>query len=253
MKEYFNPDIAEKPDHTHYPVCQGRLEAIGRHGTKLFLYTFAVGCGLGLISFIGYPMHVVGWIPAAIAHSTDRLTVKLCVVQMFISLCITVLGFLGSGEHKRFNIVLMVIYLLMFICPIFYRFSFMDVIVFLLGGGGVIFSSSAVTDCLDYEQLARAEGFPSFSLILVENEEQKAHRPDFNKWYNKGRRTSAKQSSSDINAQGNSDIQLDNAASALGDMPELTIKATVQEKAPADRFMIKSGKAGGISDSGLKF
>ena len=258
MRGYKNPVIAEKPDHAHYPACLGRLEAINKKGFQLFLYTIAAGFGLAALSLLGHPLQVVGWLPALIEQNTEDITVGMSFLQMFISISLVVMGGLGCGKRKLFHVILLAVYLLMFVCPMFWRFSYCDIMVMILGGGGVIFGSTAFSDFLDYSQLSKTEGFPQFSIILTEHDEKKAMRDNFNRWYSERQKTAAQQKPEDISAATDSGAfpqsqQKAGPAPGMGDMPEISMQNNVRGNVPPDRFRTRSGKAKRISDSGMKF
>ncbi|MBR5682870.1 MAG: hypothetical protein IKW96_06285 [Ruminococcus sp.] len=263
---YKNPVLEEKPNHGHYPACLGRLEAITKQGTYLFLYSLVSSFCLSIISFTGNPLQVIGWIPILLGDSAEELTVGMSFFQMFLCWSLAVLGVLGSGKKKLFHVILFWIYLLMFLTPIFHMFSLFDAFTFIIGGLGVIYGYRAPKNYMDYQQLSETEGFPSFSIILAEHEEKKKRSMDFNDWYdarNKQRRNAGSQGAAPVSAPVHTsppaaapvrqEVKKHDPTEGVAGMPELKINKNVNMTASPDRFRPKSGKAGRISDSGMKF
>ena len=263
---YKNPVLEEKPNHAHYPACLGRIEAIKKQSTYLFLYSLVSSFCLSIISFTGNPLQVIGWIPILLGNSAEELSVGLSFLQMFLCWGLAVLGILGCGKNKVFHLILLWIYLMMFLIPIFHMFSLFDAFTFIIGGLGVIYGYRAPKNYLDYQQLSETEGFPTFSIILAENNEKKKQSKDFNDWSdekNKQRRSSYSQAATPVSAPVHTPLSSatpvskkvkkhDSPVGVTG-MPELEINKNVNMTASPDRFKPKSGKIGRISDSGMKF
>lgn len=273
--DYKNPALAEKPNHAHYPACLGRLDAIKKQSTCLFLYSLASGFCLSAISLVGYPLQVIGWLPIILSDTAGEISVGMSFFQMFLCWGLALLGLLGCGKNKIFHVILFWIYFLMFIVPIFHMFSLLDAFTFIAGGLGVIYGYKAPRNYLDYQQLRETEGFPVFSIILTEHDEQKKlsqslnNRYGQNQWQNRQANTQTpagnpanapvKPASAPVSAPlpAASPVKqavrkFDPADGAVG-MPELKFNKNADLTAAPDRFKPKSGKVGRISDSDLKF
>ena len=282
--KYKNPLLEEKPNHAHYPACLGRLEAINKQGSALFIFSLVSGLLLSVISLTGFPLQVIGWLPVLVGGSTSELSSGMCTFQMLICWGLILLGLFGCGRYKICHYVLFLIYLLMFIVPIFHMFSLLDAFTFIAGGLGVIFGYRAPKNYYDYQQLSETEGFPLFSIILTEHEEQKRLSKYFNNRYGQAQKQSqqanaqtpvnapagrpanapaappvSKPASAPVSAPlpaaapiSQETAKHDPTEGVVG-MPELEINKNTNLKAAPDRFKPKSGKVGRISDSGLKF
>lgn len=263
---YKNPSLEEKPNHAHYPACLGRLEAITKQSTYLFLFSLVSSFCISIVSFSGNPLQVIGWIPILLGASVDEMSVGMSFLQMFIGWGLAALGVLGCGKNKIFHLILLWIYLMMFIIPIFHMFSLFDAFTFIIGGLGVVYGYRAPKNYLDYQQLSETEGFPTFSIILAEHNEKKKQSNNFNDWYdeiNKKRRDSFSQAASPVSspvhkqAPSVTPLRQEEIKQVTTDgvtgMPELEINKNVNLTASSDRFKPKSGKVGRISDSGMKF
>ncbi len=275
-----NPLLEEKPNHAHYPACLGRLEAISKQGSALFIFSLVSGLLLSVISLTGYPLQVIGWLPVLVGGSTSELSSGMCVLQMLICWGLILLGLFGCSRYKICHYILFLIYLLMFIVPIFHMFSLLDAFTFIAGGLGVIFGYRAPNNYYDYQQLSETEGFPLFSIILTEHEEQKRLSKYCNNRYGQAQKQSQQANAQPsvnapagipANAPVNTPVSApvsaplpaaapvsqetakhDPTEGVVG-MPELEINKNTNLKAAPDRFKPKSGKVGRISDSGLKF
>ena len=281
---YKNPLLEEKPNHAHYPACLGRLEAINKQGNALSIFSVVSGLMLSAISLTGFPLQVIGWLPVLVGGSTSELSSGLCVFQMLICWGLILLGLFGCGRHKICHYVLFVIYMLMFIVPIFHMFTLLDAFTFIAGGLGVIFGYRAPKNYYDYQQLSETEGFPLFSLILTEHEEQKSFSKNFNNWYGKAKKQDSQDNTQapanvptgkpvntpaapTVNRPASVPVSAPQPAAApvsrdvvknappegIVGMPELEINNNANMKAAPDRFKPKSGKVGRISDSDMKF
>lgn len=267
MFNYKNPTLQEKPNHAHYPACLGRLETIRKQGTAFFIYSLISSLVLALMSLTAAPLQVVGWLPLLFGGSRTYLNEGLSFLQMFLCLGLGVLGFFGCTRRKVLHVILFVIYVLMFIAPIFYMFTLLDALTFIAGGLGVIYGYRAPASYLDYRQLSETEGFPVFSIILAESDEKKKRMDSFDNWYEqkKNEKRSYDSSGKDLTVnvpvppsvpQTAPPVQpavKKEVSAEMGNMPEIVINRKVSAAADPDRFKPKTGKAGRISDSGLKF
>ena len=271
-----NPLLEEKPNHAHYPACLGRLEAINKQGSALFIFSLVSGLLLSVISLTGYPLQVIGWLPVLVGGSTSELSSGMCVLQMLICWGLILLGLFGCSRYKICHYILFLIYLLMFIVPIFHMFTLLDAFTFIAGGLGVIFGYRAPKNYYDYQQLSESEGFPLFSIILTEHEEKKRFSRSCSDSYgNSAKQSQQSNAQASVNAPAappvskpasapvsaplpaaapiSQETAKNDPTDGIVGMPELEINKNTNLKAAPDRFRPKSGKAGRISDSGLKF
>ena len=263
-----NPVLEEKPDHAHYPACRGRLEAIEKNGFRLMMYTIVASFLLAVLSMLGNPIQVVGWIPLLISDSSGSLSVGLCFLQSLISLSLAIMAFFGCGRRKILHLVLLIIYGTMFISCIAHRYTALDIFTFIIGGMGVAFGYNAYADYFDYKQIRETEGFPQFSLILTEYDEKKDEQKKFEEWYSSRQQRAHSGSGADNSVPAAEEIpkvpeynnqyvqsvsKEQDLSAGIGDMPEITVRGSVHDTSHADRFRSRSGKAEKISDSNMKF
>lgn len=162
-----NEELAEKPEHGHYPVCLGRLNAINAYCRRSFFYTAAVCLLMIILTIFTIRFNVISWLPNLIGDGT---TVGANLVQTLLLLAMAGMSALAVGKYKFFNMLLFVIYLTMaFSC--FFTNYFFDVLSFFIGAVGAALTFKSFSAFLDYRQLSQTEGFPFFNKRLAEQEE----------------------------------------------------------------------------------
>lgn len=173
----FNPDprFTARPDHSHYPACLGRLEAIKMHGNAIFIYTVVISVFLLIFSIFGIKMAVISWIPSAVcAVSGNDESMLAYFFQLLGVAGIFILSFLNYGKRKFCGIILNIIYVFIGFTPLFYMYSPLDIFSVIIGIAGAAMSLSAYGDFKDYTQLSDTEGFPIFLEYYTAQQERKA-------------------------------------------------------------------------------
>ncbi len=159
-----NPELAEKPNHLHYPICRGRLDAIKATSQDIMTYTMVTSVILALLSLVQAPIHVVGWIPLMYTDISESrmLGNSGAIIQALICIVPFVMGALGYGNRKFFHVILFFYYMLMFGFSIFIRLSAFDIISVFIGGIGLVKTYPILSAYPDFKQLRNTEGYPMF-------------------------------------------------------------------------------------------
>jgi len=258
-----NPELIEKPDHLHYPICRGRLEEINQISTRILKFTIGAAILMAAVSLLGAPLHVVGWLPMMFTMKDIEFGMGggFCITQALISLLLIVFAALGCTERKIFDVLLCFAYMAMLVCSIFIHLSIFDAFTFIIGLAGTLYSFGILKGYIDFKQLRKTEGYPIFSVSLAEYDDRKKNSPDgyYRDHYDelvRQRLMQQRQGSQPANMQQGGGIksfsQAQSDSGGLGDMPELNISKPVMKKAAPDRFVSKSGKESKVLFSELK-
>lgn len=173
----FNEELAEKPDHGHYPVCLGRKIEIDKYCHRLFFYTLRAGLFLFALTIYTLRFSVISWIPSLFGESTE---VGPYFLQFFMICCLVLLSAIGCGKYKFFNVILFMIYALMTATSlIFHTYGASEIITFFVGSCGVLMSFRSYAVYLDYRQLMKTEGFPQFNERYASQIENRNYSPTF--------------------------------------------------------------------------
>lgn len=245
-----DPTFFEEKNHAHYPACCGRMESISRNGQRMFLFTLISSVILSAISAMGARLQVISWIPAMICDFNGG--VGWVGIQVLICLLLIIMAALNCGKNKIFGALLFIIYSLMFIVPIFCRYSGFDIFTLLIGGGGVFFGYRTLRDFKDYNQLRETEGFPLFNTLLVEYDEKKQLKSMAAPQYGSPVGSGSEAPATAVPGRSNAIYRSSDAKDGMGDMPELEIGDLVSGAPSGARFVPKYEKEGTISDSPLK-
>ncbi len=257
MDEYMNEELREKPNHAHYPICRGRLSDIEKHSRQIFFYTLIVCVIMAFFSVLCVPMHVIGWLPMIfnseeISKGAFNVSFGFGFTQVLCCVAIVVFSVLNLGKRKTFGIVLFVIYMVLTISSIFFTLTGLDVITTIIGIMGMYYCRGVFRDGKDYQQLANTEGFPMFSVVLAEYDDQKG-KPNFlHTKSGKDYYDSMNQQSAAPVAPVQQPQSYVKPQNPLGNMPELNTSGMSRSGASEGLFKPKSGKEGTISFSPLK-
>ncbi|WP_297960112.1 hypothetical protein [uncultured Ruminococcus sp.] len=259
-----NPDLEEKPDHLHYPICRGRLDAINEMSTGILKFSLIASAVLCIVSLIGIPLHVVGWLPLifTLKEADGDMGFLFSVVQSVISLLPAAMALLGCTERKKYDVILFFFYALMFVFSLFVRLTALDAVTVIIGGVGVVKCFGMLKGYVDFRQLRKTEGYPVFSVVLAEYDDRKKQSPDgyYRDPYDRLMREKLRSQRNMGKGEGNDQLRnltefaqpMSEQTDGLGDMPELDITAASAEKAAPDRFTVKSGKYGVVLFSEMK-
>ena len=258
MDEYMNEELREKPNHAHYPICRGRLDAIGKNSLRIFFYTLIVGLIMGFFSVLCVPMHVIGWIPMIfnseeISKGAFNVSFGFGFAQVLCCAALIVFAVLNLGKRKVFGLVLSLIYIVLTISSLLATLTGFDVITAIIGIMGIYYCRNALKDKRDYEQLSNTEGFPMFSVIVAEYDDQKEqqnylHTKQGKDYFDKMSRQSTATAAVPVNTSQSYAMP----QNGLGDMPELNTAGISRSVASEGLFKPKSGKEGTVSFSPLK-
>jgi len=259
-----NEELAEKPDHLHYPICRGRLEAINNISTDILRVTIGTSVILAVLSLVGIPFHVVGWIPMMLTTEDMHIGMNggFAILQTVICLIPIAFAAFGCTERKIFDLILFFYYALMLLFSVIIHLTIFDSLTFLAGLVGVLKSFRMIKGYPDFKQLKKTEGYPIFSVTLAEYDDRKKNSPDgyYRDHYDelvRQRLIQQRQGAqpADINSKRGitafSQPQSETTG-GLGDMPELNVSKPELKKAAPDRFVTKAGKESKVLFSDLK-
>ena len=244
-----NQDIAEKPDHLHYPACLGRKTEIEKQSFEILVYTVVAFFMMGILSMVGVKYTIFAVIPELICGDND---VRIAGLQIVEFVLISALSLLGWTKYKIFNAILLLVYILMVVISLFFRDNVADPIALIVGLGGIWKTYSAFGMWRDYDQLRNTEGFPLFSLHLTEYNERMDEKNGGAPQYAQSQ--SALPSLDASSAAAFVVSQLDSG------MPELIMPAISAMKSADSggngmrrRYLPESGKESFILESPMKF
>lgn len=155
-----DPELEEKPYHGHYAACLARKTDIERRSSLIFGCTVVSGIALTIVSFAGWEMPVLSWIPSLINSST--VLFPICI-QCAEIMGLSILAALGFGKNKSFNCILQLIYIVMTVASLFTGSMPGCFFSFVAGAAGAFLCRHAFKDASDYEALKKTEGYPHFS------------------------------------------------------------------------------------------
>jgi hypothetical protein len=259
-----NPELIEKPDHAHYPVCRGRLDEIEEISRKTFFYTLGTNGVLALFSLLQVPMHLVGWVPLLFTMqdtSAFNMGAGFSLFQLIMCLVIAGISLLGCTRHKIFTAIMFLLYALTFVCSLIARLTGFDFITVIIGIGGMYNSLGALKGYTDYKQLSNTEGFPIFSTVLADHEDMKKYSPNgYNKrHFDKLLREKALRERNMAPNQSGSSSPVPNLAQPqsadtkdIGGMPTLNVTRPARNTSVEQKFIPKAHKELFFSDSTLK-
>lgn len=166
----YNNKLSAKPDHSHYPVCLGRLTAINDSCHKLFRDALVANGGLVILTLFGQYIPVISLISTLFGELTE---VIVMFIQGLLITGISVMTALGCGKNKFFNAIALLIYVMIAIGGLVHKDSISGVAAFLICTAVVIMHLKMFVYCLEYRQLSNTEGFPLFSEHLTEYDENR--------------------------------------------------------------------------------
>ena len=258
MDEYMNEELREKPNHAHYPICQGRLTEIQNHSHTLFVFTLCSCLIMAFFSALCVPIHVIGWIPmifnsSEIGKGAFNVSLGFGFTQILACVAIVVFAILNCGKRKVFGIVLFFIYFALLLSSLLATLTGFDVVTLIIAILGVYYCRGVFRDSRDYEQLSQTEGFPMFSVVLAEYDDKKGQQPFLQTKSGKDYFQSRNQMNNAPSAPAYKPSQnRPDPDNGLGDMPELNVAALSRSGVSQSIFSPKSGKEGTISFSPLK-
>ena len=259
-----NPELIEKPDHAHYPVCKGRLDEIEDISRRTFFFTLAASGIMAFFSLLQVPLHLVGWVPLMFTIQDTvafNMGAGFSIFQLLMCLVITGISLVGCTKHKIATVIMFFLYALTFVCSLITNLSGFDFLTVLIGIGGMYVSFGSLRGYSDYKQLRNTEGFPIFSTVLADHDEMKKYSPN---GYNKRhfdkllREKALRERNIAPNAAGSSQpvpnlAQPQSAATNdIGGMPALNVARKNRSSSVGQKFVPKSHKEVFFSDSTLK-
>lgn len=170
-----NEELAEKPDHQHYPACLGRKMEIEKQCFDIFVYTGIICIAFIIFSIAGARFTVPYAIPEMLCGTN---TLGAAFLQCLEFLLLAAASFFGCFKYKIADVFVMLTYLVTLVVTILAKEYVTDIFVIILSAWGLWKSRGAFSIMNDYEQIRNTEGFPLFSLILIEQEKKKNNGMD---------------------------------------------------------------------------
>lgn len=178
IKLLYDPDLREKENHEHYPICLGRMMDINKFCHEFFIYN-AVLCALMLILTLwGQEIPVLSLIPSLFGEPYE---VRVMFAQSVLIVGMAVLSGFACGKNKIFGVILTVLYTLIFIVGCIKSHTIGGVAGFAIGLAGVARGWKFIPVFFEYKQLSATEGFPHFIGRLAEYDENREYKSIYNR------------------------------------------------------------------------
>lgn len=161
----YNKNLAEKPDHAHYPVCLGRMTTINDSCHKFFRDALVANGGLVILTIFGQYIPVISLISTQFGVLTD---VRVMFIEWLMITGISVMTGFACGKRKYFNIIALVLYAMMAIGGLIHNDKIGGAASFLICTTVVAMNLKMFMYCFEYNQLSKTEGFPLFNERLSE-------------------------------------------------------------------------------------
>lgn len=174
-----NDKLTESPDHSHYPVCLGRLNAINAYSRRIFFYTAGACILMFIFTLFTVRFNIISVIPNLFGDGT---TVAANFVQTLLLLLMVVMAWLGAMDRKIFDVILFAVYASMFLSTLFTNNAW-DLLTFVIGAAGTALTFRSYGNYCDFEQLVHTEGYPFFSERLAEQEENNSYSAQYEEEY----------------------------------------------------------------------
>ncbi len=174
-----NDKLAESPDHSHYPVCLGRLNAINAYSRRIFFYTAGACILMFIFTIFTVRFNIISVIPNLFGDGT---TVAANFVQTLVLLLMVFMAWLGAMDKKIFDVILFAVYAAMFISVLFTNNAW-DLLTLIIGAAGTALTFRSYGNYCDFEQLVHTEGYPFFNERLAQQEENNSYSAQYEEEY----------------------------------------------------------------------
>lgn len=176
MKMKINENLTELPEHAHYSVCLERKKQIDRLSSRIFIFSIITGIIMALMTFFGLPLSAVSLIPSLFG---DKFNAYYLIFQWSEIILLAVIAGIGCGKYKVCQLVLFAVYCFIIIGCFISGIKMVDSIPFAIGTAGVIITYPSISAFLDYRQLSETEGFPYFSRIFAQHEDNPVYKSQY--------------------------------------------------------------------------
>ncbi|MBQ8582882.1 MAG: hypothetical protein IJ487_03995 [Ruminococcus sp.] len=178
MKLLYNPDLREKENHEHYPICLGHMMDINKFCHEFFIYN-SVLCALMLILTLwGQEIPVLSLIPSLFGEPYE---IRVMFAQSVLIAGMAVLSGFACGKNKILGVILTALYALIFIGGCIKSDTIGGVAGFAIGLAGTARSWKYIPVFFEYKQLSATEGFPHFIGRLAEYDENREYKSTYNR------------------------------------------------------------------------
>lgn len=238
-----NEDIAEKPNHLHYPACLGRKQEIDRRSFEIFVVTAASCLLLSFLSLIGMKFTVPYIIPEILCGGND---VMASFIQIAEFAALAGVSLIGCTKYKIADVIVLMTNILFFGITLISSENVGDAFILVLSVLMIYKSYDAFSLMRDYDQLRNTEGFPIFSLILAEYEQKLNSNETDPSVY----RNTEGSDTMDNALEAVSEVLFSGGEST--DMPSVSPVNLPKENYNEKRYMPKSPKISGIIESPIR-
>ncbi len=177
-----NKNLAELPEHGHYSACLERKKEIDKLSIKILIYTVITGIIMALMTAFGLPLSAVSFIPSLFG---DAFNASYLICQWSEIILLAVIAGIGCGKYKFCQLMLFAVYFLIILGCFTGGVKMIDSISFVIGIIGVIITYPSISAFLDYRQLMNTEGFPYFSCLLAQADDNPVYKPQYINKYNR--------------------------------------------------------------------
>lgn len=242
----FNEELAEKPDHAHYPVCLSRKLEIEAFCQKCFFYTLLACLLMIILTMFTVRFNIISLIPNLIGDGT---MVGANFVQVLILLSMIGMAGLAVGKYKFLNIILFLIYFAMAV-SCFFNMKFSNFFTMPIGLFGIALTFKSFGAYCDYKQLSKTEGFPFFNERLAEQTENSSYKSRYEEEYHQTVKKEMPVPQQNVQNSKFNDIE------TLPEMDQLDISSAIVKKQTASdtsyMFIPEHKKYCAMSDSPRK-
>lgn len=176
-----NENLTELPEHGHYSACLERKEEIDKISGKILIYAIITGIIMALMTAFGLPLSAVSFIPSIFG---DAFNACYLICQWSEIILLAVIAGIGCGKYKFCQLILFTVYCLMILGCFISGVKMIDSIPFAIGAIGVIITYPSISAFLDYRQLMNTEGFPYFSYLFAQTNDNPVYKPQYiNKYH----------------------------------------------------------------------
>ncbi len=236
-----NEELLEKPNHMHYPACLGRKTDIDNNSVKIFIVTLAISFVMSILSLLGLRFASLSWLPKLI---TDN-EVSIAFFQIFELIIPAAISAVGCTKYKAADVLVFIYFSFSALLSIIAKESLSDSFALIFCVIGISVSYQSYKDYKDYEQLKNTEGFPIFSRILAEKEEEKKNK--FNDVYSNTSATGTMDTATAVNL---ADTMLRNGDT--GTMPEIVAVMPRDMDYTHKRYMPNGEKTSGMLECPIR-
>lgn len=181
---HINEKLTEQENHAHYMNCLQRKKEIDKFCHKVFFFSIAESAVLLTMMMFGLWLSALSWLPDICGEPFSMQNIFAYLIEFIL---LPVIAFIGCGKNKICTLIFFAIQCLIILGCFFGGLKTVNTFPFLIGLIGTIVSYPSISAYLDYNQLMKTEGFPSFNNFLANAEDNPEFVSDYSRQYhNKG-------------------------------------------------------------------